>query len=79
MIVASFVLEDQVDGVLEAVLEGPGLLEAVLELELEDQVDELDDEKGRQGPGAGGSPRGPANPGAGKTSRLSSRLISGVV
>ena len=45
---ASFVLEDQVDGDLEAVLEGPGLLEAVLELELEDQVDELDDEKGRQ-------------------------------
>ena len=63
------VLEDQVDGDLEAVLEGPGLLEAVLELELEDQVDDLDDEKGRQDlenekgrqePGAGGSPRGPA-------------------
>lgn len=64
MIVASCVLEDQVDGDLEAVLEGLGLLEAVLELELEDQVNDLDDEKGRQDleQQKGRQDQGPAKP-----------------
>lgn len=56
------VLEDQVDGDLEAVLEGPGVLEAVLELELEGPART----RGRQDQGPadlleGRQDQGPAN------------------